>query len=138
MKRVLVLMAAAIAVLVSACVPSFPSGSSVTATETAEGTTLEWSWADPPDPEHYIVSYRVDVDGVEVAQTPSYVNSCTLVGLEADTEYVVTVTAYDDNGGWSGQFTGEYASMGTLTVNHTPTTTVPGYPGIVCTYSSGG
>ncbi|MBK6855306.1 MAG: fibronectin type III domain-containing protein [Microthrixaceae bacterium] len=120
MKKFLVaLTIAVLAVVASACAPTFPAGSQVTASDSYLGTDVEWSLADPPDEGGYISEYRIDVDGVEVARVSGYTSACTLVGLDPLTEYVMSVTAYDGNGAWSGGFSGDYAAIGTLTVNHT-------------------
>jgi len=137
-KKLALLAIAAVALVLSACVPMFAEGSEVTATDSELGTTLEWSWADPPSEDVYVAEYRIDVDGVEVARVPGYLNSCRLQGIDPSTHYVITVTAYDTNGGWSGNFSGEVAHLGTLTADHTTSAYVPGGETRWCEYDAGG
>ncbi|MCB0987310.1 MAG: hypothetical protein H6519_10935 [Microthrixaceae bacterium] len=137
-KKILTLaVAVAVALLVSACVPMFDQNPSLTAVDDEFGTEITWSSAtppsaDPPADPPYITDYRIDVDGVQVAMVPGYINNCWLKGLEPSTTYTIEVTAYDSNGKWSGQLTGDYAALGTLTVDHTTPGYVPEAPELIC------
>lgn len=104
----------------AACVPSFPGGSTLTASPSGTLVTLVWPAASPEDDGQTITSYRIDVDGVQVAGVPAPVLTCSLTGLRAGS-HIVSVTAYDSAGEWSGSASQD----GTLNATVTPAVPAP-------------
>ena len=96
------LTAAAIGLGLVACVPTFSSGSTLTTAALGPLVTLSWPQATEPDDNQEVATYRVDVNGVEVARVPAAQTSCVLTGLDPSTSYALSVTAYDTNNEWSG------------------------------------
>lgn len=86
--------------------PSVPSGLGL---DTVTATTAKVSWAastDDTDAQGSL-TYRVYVDGVEVANSPTAAGTTelTVTGLTANTEYDITVLARDTSGNESAQST---------------------------------
>ena len=101
MKKLAMVCSALLMVgLMAGCKPSFPAGSTLTATNESPYVVLEWNSA-VADEGKAIDSYRVDVDGTEVARLDAYTTQCELKGLDNQTTYTISVTAYDDDGTWS-------------------------------------
>lgn len=88
-------------VLMAGCVPKFPSGAQVNVVAQGSGARLSWPAAEEIDAGQTIGSYRVDVDGAEVARVAGTRRACDLVGLTAG-PHEVAITAYDTTGEWSG------------------------------------
>lgn len=129
-KKMLGLAAAAtmLVVVLAACKPTFPTGSTLTVTGNGPLATLSWPNA-TSDTDKTIVSYRVDIEGTQVALLPSTQLSCVLVGAPAGVTSNIRVTAYDSVGGWSGDDTlGIPALLGTYTP---PASASPGTPNCV-------
>lgn len=101
------------------CVPRFDAGAGLTVSSYGQAMRIEWPAATDPDGGP-IGSYRVDVDGVEVARRSASLRRCDLAGLSAG-PHEVTVTAYDGAGEWSGSASGD----GTLTASVTPEVVAP-------------
>lgn len=94
--------AAALLVMVAAgCTPLFQDGAVLTATNEDPYVVLNWTQAVPIDEGTTVEEYRIDVNGVEVSRTPGWASSCVLKGLDNDTAYEITVSAYDSNAHWS-------------------------------------
>lgn len=113
-RRPLVLIVAAVTGLLVACAPNFASGSALNATPSGSGAVLSWSAASVTTTGRTIDSYRIDVDGTEVARMPRTDLGCRLHGLRSGS-HTVSVTAYDSGGEWSGSQT----TGGTLTAQVT-------------------
>lgn len=112
MRRVglLGVLALVVAVVV-ACGPTWGQGASLTATARGPLVTLNWTAATPGDG-LTLTNYRVDVDGVQVALIAAPTTTCVLTGLAANTTHAVKVTAYDNEGSWSGDYQDEYEEIG--------------------------
>jgi hypothetical protein len=104
-------LAALIAAVVVACGPTWSGGSSLTPTIRGPLVTLNWTAATPGDGKT-VTDYRIHVDGVEVATIAAPATTCVLTGLAPSTTHVVKVTAYDNEGYWSGSWEDEYEEMG--------------------------
>jgi hypothetical protein len=90
-----------VAAVLSGCVPKFDVGAELTVSPYGMAMRVEWPAAADPDGGS-IESYRIDVDGVEVARrSAAGLRRCDLAGLAAG-PHEVTVTAYDAAGEWSG------------------------------------
>lgn len=108
-----------VAAVLSGCVPKFDAGAELSVSPYGMAMRVEWPAATDPDGEP-IESYRIDVDGVEVARRSASLLRCDLAGLAAG-PHEVTVTAYDAAGEWSGAA----APDGTLTATVTPSIVAP-------------
>jgi hypothetical protein len=78
-----------------ACKPFWAVGAVPTFSPLGPHVVVSWPPADPGDEGQAIASYRVWVDGAEVAQVPGASTECVLVGLAASTTYDIEVTAVD-------------------------------------------
>ena len=83
----------------SACQPRFPAGGTLEVTSEGAGLRLSWPAASA-DADKQISTYRVDVDGVEVARLEAWATTCLLGGLAPGSSHQVSVTAYDSAGQW--------------------------------------
>lgn len=102
MKKFWLLVGAlGVALALPACVPTFPASGVLAVTPAGSGGTLVWTRASDPDEGQTVASYRVDVDGVEVARVDAVSNTCVLSGLD-EGSHAVEVTAYDSVNDWSG------------------------------------
>lgn len=101
--------------VLTACVPKFAPGASLAVVPYGSALRVEWPEATDPDG-LAIESYRVDVDGVEVARRPASVERCDLAGLTPG-DHEIVVTAFDAAGEWSGaaDVDGQVASIATAT-----------------------
>lgn len=97
--------------LLAACAPLFPSGAALTTTPLGPLVTLSWPAA-TPDADKTVDAYGIEIDGVEIARAPGGATSCVLTGLARSTTYALAVTAYDSTGAWSGNLSGDLASLG--------------------------
>lgn len=116
MKKVS-LMAAVLAIVLAAvvaCTPKFPTGGQLTATNDTPWVALQWPAAAPFSLNDPIAEYRIDVNGVEVNRVDPWFSGCVLKGLANNTDYTISVTAYDTAGRWSGNA----AANGRLSVLH--------------------
>jgi hypothetical protein len=112
-KPILLLPFAALAVVLSACVPWW-NGAGQPAT--VSGLTVSWPVPIETDANQEPVFYLVEVAGNLSAVTST---NCTLVGLASNATYSVRITAMDSNGEYSGLIDPTYASLGNRTVNVT-------------------
>jgi hypothetical protein len=110
--------AGAVALVASACVPSFESGATPTFSATGSLVQVSWPAATESDVDQEVASYELRVDGGAVISVPAPSTSCVLTGLDASTSYTVTVTARDTAGEWSGSIGGTVADLGTLTATY--------------------
>lgn len=119
-KTIGLLAAAAALVLgLAACKPLFNNGSQLTVTPLGPLATLSWPAA-AVDSDKTVATYRVDVNGVQVATVDGSQTSCVVTGLTAGTTSTIEVTAYDSAGQWSGDST---IGVPTLTGSYTPPAT---------------
>lgn len=98
----------------AACQPQFPTDAALTVTPGPTGPRVAWPAAVELDDGQQVASYRVDIDGQQVALLPASVRSCVLTGLSIG-DHAVRVTAYDDQGEWSGTRTTEDDATATVT-----------------------
>ena len=84
-----------------ACRPTFPDGATLMIATEGDGVRISWPAAQT-DADKPLASYRIDVDGAEVARLAPVETSCLLSGLTATVDYALEVTAYDSAGQWSG------------------------------------
>lgn len=110
--RVVVILA--ITAGLAACRPAFPYGSTLTTATEGNGVRISWPGAST-DADTALASYRIDVDGAEVARLAPSEQSCVLSGLTAGTDHAVEVTAYDAGGLWSKESAFTAAVVGTVT-----------------------
>lgn len=108
-----------VAAVLSGCVPKFDAGAELSVSPYGMAMRIEWPAAADPDGGS-IESYRIDVDGVEVARRSASLRHCDLAGL-AEGPHEVTVTAYDVAGEWSGAA----AASGAVSVTVTPGVIAP-------------
>jgi len=108
-----------LAILVSACAPTFAGGSTLTVTALGPLATVSWPAATEGDAGQSVASYQVDVNGTAVATITAPTTSCVLKGLAASTAYTVSVTSRDTANEWSGSYTGDLAAVGRLSKAYT-------------------
>jgi hypothetical protein len=104
-----------LALVASACVPSFASGASLTFSADGPLVLVEWPAATESDVDQEVASYELRVDGGDTIVVAAPATSCVLTGLSAATTHTVTVTARDTAGEWSGSIGGSVANLGTIT-----------------------
>jgi hypothetical protein len=109
--------AAAIALVIAACKPSFSSGSTLTTSAIGPLVKITWPTINV-DSDKTVTNYRIDVDGTQIALVSPSWNSCVVTGLAASTSYDITVSAYDSANQWSGpdaggELTATYATPST-------------------------
>ncbi|MEO6629606.1 MAG: fibronectin type III domain-containing protein [Aquihabitans sp.] len=97
--------------VLAACAPTFASGATLVATPLGPLAMLTWGAA-TADAGKSIASYRVEVDGAQVALVPGSATSCVLTGLAPSTSYLLRVTAYDSENAWSGDLGGDMEASG--------------------------
>ena len=118
-KRMSAVVAAlAVAAVLAACAPLFQSDDVLTTTPMGPLVRLTWGSA-TGDPGRTVAWYRIDVDGAPAALVSGSWNSCVLTGLSPSTTYTISVTATDDQGAWSGNYGGDLAASGRLSVGYT-------------------
>ena len=116
MKKILVITAAVLALALSACVPQFPAGATLTAENVDPYVVLNWTEAAAVDEGATIASYQIDVDGAHVSLVGGWATGCVLKGLANSTNYTITVSAIDSLGQVSS------ASGNMVTTSHTTQT----------------
>lgn len=87
--------------VLGACIPTFPQDARLTFVYEGALVYVTWPEASEPDEGQEIASYRIDVDGVELARFGPDQRTCVLTGYSIS-GYHVSVTAYDTAGEWSG------------------------------------
>ena len=118
-KRMSAVVAAlAVAAVLAACAPLFQSDDVLTTTPMGPLVRLTWGSA-TGDPGRTVAWYRIDVDGAPAALVSGSWNSCVLTGLSPSTTYTISITATDDQGAWSGNYGGDLAASGRLSVGYT-------------------
>lgn len=98
----------------AACRPHFPDDATLTTAAEGDGVRISWPAAST-DADTPLTSYRIDVDGAEVARLAPSETSCVLTGLTAAADHAVEVTAYDAAGQWSRESAFTAAVVGTAT-----------------------
>ena len=134
MARRRALVALLVAVAVTACLPTFPDGSSARVSTSGGLALLEWDPADDPDAGGSIDRYLIEINGVVRATVPAAPQQCRLVGLTAGRAYSIVVTAYDR----AGEYSGDAEDGGRLTTSYTPSTGTGGTPGCTPTADADG
>jgi hypothetical protein len=114
--------AAALAVLgAAACQPYFdPDTGSLTATPLGQLAQLTWTPATDDDAGEVVDHYGIEINGTEVTTfSAASGTSCVLTGLASGGSYTLSVTAYDNTGEYSGDYTGGGASLARVTASYT-------------------
>lgn len=102
----------ALAAVLVACGPRWPKRSTLAVAVAPGGLRLTWPAAAPTAEGRAIASYRVAVDGTEVAALEATDRGCLLSGLPLGV-HVVTLTAADD----AGELSTDWNDGGTLTAS---------------------
>ncbi|MBX3284586.1 MAG: hypothetical protein KF703_04510 [Actinobacteria bacterium] len=109
-----------VAVLLAACKPTFPAGSTLATSGLGPLVTITWPTIDV-DTDKVVTEYRIDVDGSEIARVSAATRSCVVVGLPKGTTSTISVTAYDSAAQWSGD-----QATGIISATYAPPSTGSG------------
>ncbi len=109
---VLVLMLVA-----AACVPYFAGSQSVSVDQVGGNLVLRWSDAIDVDEGGFVDYYHLDINGTSIEIDHPTI-ACELGGLTSGQTYNIAVTAYDNDGDWSGVIGGPVSHIGTLSTTY--------------------